>query len=69
MRITIEDFDNLGLEIVAEILEGVATTDTLEKVIKRKVSKDVWRRGNMDITTFVRKTQKGFAVDIHKGFC
>lgn len=69
MRITIEDYDDLGLEVVAEILEGIATTDTLEKAIKRKVSKDVWRRGKVDITTYVRKTQKGFAVDIHKGLC
>lgn len=69
MRITVEDFDNLGLKIVAEILEGVASSDTLEIATKLKVAKTVWRYDNLDITTFVRKTQKGVAVDIHKGFC
>lgn len=69
MRITVEDFDNLGLKIVAEILEGIVATDTLEKAIKRKVSKDVWKINNLDVTTYLRKTQKGFALDIHKGFC
>lgn len=67
MRITIETFGKVDFSAVAEIMDGINHFELPKEVDLKRCKKDVWEIKEYDYTTYIRKTQKGYAIDIHRG--